>query len=306
LDIEIPVLTPRVRREYKNLSLLDVTKLGHTPVAYHEFTEEEQREIVFKDMVDGEPTHVTVLDAATAADYRSVIGYFARGLMRELRLVSGYDVLYGKVKRFVADALFGQTVDLESPNTIRNLSELAATKTVFDTLKRGINALTVKTSGNAKLLASIKLRQVRPFVVKNQEFLSPKKCVFNRVIGDSEFELEFAKWLEKCPDVTSFAKNYLAVNFKLDYVKPGGDISNYYPDFIVKLNDGRVVIVETKGQQDVDVEPKMRRLKQWCEDVNANAPTATHQFVYVDTESFHQHRPKNMHEVLAGFQQFQR
>jgi hypothetical protein len=39
----------------------------------------------------------------------------------------------------------------------------------------------------------------------------------------------------------SFAKNYLAVHFKLDYVNADGDISNYYPDFLVKLSDRRII-----------------------------------------------------------------
>ena len=105
LDIEIPVLTPRVYREYKNLGDLDVGALGHQRVAYLQFSEEEQREIVFKDITTGEVTHTTILDTAGIADYRSVIGYFAQTIMKDLRLVSGYDVLYGKVKAFVQDAV---------------------------------------------------------------------------------------------------------------------------------------------------------------------------------------------------------
>ena len=103
LDIEIPVLTPRVYREYKNLGDLDVGALGHQRVAYQQFSEEEQREIVFKDITTGEVTHTTILDTAGVADYRSVIGYFAQTIMKDLRLVSGYDVLYGKVKAFVQE-----------------------------------------------------------------------------------------------------------------------------------------------------------------------------------------------------------
>ncbi len=55
-----------------------------------------------------------------------------------------YDVLYGKVKAFVQTELFDRPVDLESPNALRNLSELAATKTLLETFKRAINALTVQ------------------------------------------------------------------------------------------------------------------------------------------------------------------
>ena len=210
LDIEIPVLTPRAYREYKNLGDLDTSALGHQRVAYLHFSEEEQREIVFKDITTSEVTHTTILDTAGIADYRSVIGYFAQILVKDLRLVSGDDVLYGKVKAFVQEQLFDRTVELENPNTLRNLSELAATKTLIETFKKAINALTVRDRGDAEIHDTIKLRQTRPFVVRDQGYLIPKKSVFNRVIGDSQLELQFANFLEDCPDVVSYAKNYFA------------------------------------------------------------------------------------------------
>ncbi len=46
-----------------------------------------------------------------------------RDNMQELRLVGGYDVLYGKVKEFIQTELFGRVVELELPNTLRNLFE---------------------------------------------------------------------------------------------------------------------------------------------------------------------------------------
>jgi len=304
LDIEIPVLTPRIYREYKNLADLDVAAMPHQEVIYQSFSQEEQREIVFKDITTGEITHTTVLDTAGVADYRSVIGYFAMTVMKDLRLVSGYDILYGKVKEFVGTQLFGQAVDLEHPNTIRNLSELAATKTLIESFKKAINDLTVQDKGDAQIRDSIKLRQVRPFVTKDQGYLIPKKSVFNRIIGDSDFELVFAKFLEDCADVTSYVKNYLAVGFKLGYVKADGDISNYYPDFIVKLPENRVVVVETKGQEDVDVKPKMLSLKQWCEDINHANSGVTYDYVYVDEESFKKYVPKNFSSLLKSFREF--
>lgn len=244
LDIEIPILTPRIYREYKNLQELDVGKLGHQKVLYQQFSEEEQREIVFKDVASGEVTHTTVLDSAGIGDYRSVLGYFTQKVMKDLRLISGYDVLYGKVKAFVQDELFDRAVPLEDANTLRNLSELAASKTLIDTIKKGINALTVRDKGDAQIRDTIKLRQTRPFVCKDQGYLVPKKSVFNRIIGDGKFELEFASFLDGCDDVLSFGKNFLAIGFKLDYQNTAGDISNYYPDFFVKLSPTHLVFVE--------------------------------------------------------------
>ena len=304
LDIEIPVLTPRIYREYKNLADLDASAMGHQHVLYQQFSEVQQREIVFKDITTGEVTHTTILDTAGVADYRSVIGYFAQTIMKELRLVSGYDVLFGKIKAFVQTGLFDQTVDLEHPNTLRNLSELVATKTLIETFKKAINALTVRDKGDAEIRDTIKLRQTRPFVVKDQGYLIPKKSVFNRVIGDNQLELQFASFLEDCPDVVSYAKNYFAVHFKLDYVNADGNISNYYPDFLVKLNDKSVVIVETKGREDLDVPLKMARLRQWCEDVNRVQSDLEYDFVYVDQESFQKYGPKTFKNLMAGFTEY--
>lgn len=304
LDIEIPVLMPRLYREYQNLAELDENKFSFRVVAYQQFSEAEQRAIVFKDITSGDVTHTTVLDNADVADYRSVISYFAQAIMKELRLVSGYDVLYGKIKGFVRDSLFGETVELVSSNTLRNLSEIAATKTVIETFKQAVNALTVRDKGAVEIRDAIKLSRTRPFVVKDQGYVIPQKSVFNRLIGDSGFELEFANFLEQCSDVASYAKNYLAVNFKLDYVNANGDISNYYPDFIVKLVDGRIVIVETKGQVDLDVPPKMKRLRQWCEDINKVQSDREYDYLFVDDESFGKYRPKTFQDLLASFRQY--
>jgi type III restriction enzyme len=304
LDIEIPVMTPRVYREYKSLGDLDITRLEYQRQLYLQFSEEEQREIVFKDITTGNITHTTILDTSGVADYRSVIGYFTQSIMKDLRLISGYDVLYGKVKMFVQGELFDRTVTLEDPNTLRNLSELAATKTLIETFKKAINALTVREKGDAEIRDTIKLRQTRPFVAKDQGYIVPKKSIFNRIIGDSHLELQFANFLENCDDIISYAKNYMAVSFKLDYVNANGDISNYYPDFMVKLPDKRIVIVETKGQEDLDVPPKMARLRQWCEDINRVQKDAKYDFVYVDEESFKKYKPTSFKHLLESFMEY--
>ena len=304
LDIEIPTLTRRVYREYKNLEGLDLTQLDFTLVTYHRFSAEEQREIVFKDMTTGEVTHTTVMDSAGVADYRSVLGYFAQVIMKELKLVSGYDVLYGKVKEFIQNQLFGEPVDLDSPNTTRNLAEPAATKTVIETLRRAINDLTIQDKGEVQISETIRLRDMRPFVVKEQPYLIPEKSVFNRITGDNELERDFASFVDDSPDVVSFAKNYFALGFKLDYVNDDGDIANYYPDFFVKLADGRVVVAETKGRKDVDVDPKMYRLAQWCEDINTDQSDVVYDFVYVDEDGFREYTPKTFQQLLEGFREY--
>jgi type III restriction enzyme len=304
LDIEIPVLTPRIYREYKNLTDLDAAKFEFQQIIYHQYSDEEKRQIVFKDITTGEVSHVTELDTSGIADYHSVIGFFTQTIKNDLRLVSGYDVLYGKVKAFIRDVLFGNSIDLGDANTLRNLSELAATRTIIETFKKAINDLTVQDKGNAEIRDHIKLRNTRPFTAKGQDYVVAKKSIFNKIVGDSHFELQFAAFLENCDDIISYAKNYWAVNFKLDYVNADGDISNYYPDFIVKVTQKEMVIVETKGQEDLDVPLKMERLKLWCEDINNLQDQVKFDFVFVPQEEYGQYHPQSFKSLMDSFLEY--
>lgn len=286
LDIEIPVLTPRVVREYKNLSELDLRSIKFSPIEYKEFSEEEQREIVLRYITTGDVHHRIQLDTEGTRDYRNVVGYFAQTILKELRLFAAYDLLYPFIQEFIERYLFGKKVKLDDANTIRNLSEPEATRTIVDSFKKAINELTIKDTGEAEIRDRIKLRKMRPFVVRDQTYLPSKKSVFNKIVGDSMLELRFAKFLEDCDDVISYAKNYQQLNFKIDYINANGDIRNYYPDFLVKTSPKSVFVIETKGLEDLDDPLKVKRLKQWCEDVNKTHSDITYDFVYVDQDTF--------------------
>ena len=304
LDIEIPVLVPRVYREYKNLSELNVTTFDTRILPIKQFSEEEQREIIFKDITTQKFTHKTILDSNIVTNYQNIIGYFAQVIMKELHLVGGYDILYGKVKQFITNHLFGQTVDLSDLNVLRNLSEIEAIKLIIETFKKEINDLTVLDKGRTEIRDYIKISQCRPFVVKDQNFLVPQKSLFNKIIGDSNFELEFAAFLETCGDIISYVKNYLAVQFKIDYQNDLGDISNYIPDFIVKKSETEIFIVETKGKEDLDDPLKIKRLTQWCEDVNAAQSKMTFDWVFVDEVSFNSYVPRTFEQLADSFRKY--
>jgi type III restriction enzyme len=300
LDIELPILTPRIQREYKNLSDLNLAGFKNAKLKVKQFNEQEQREIVFKHVVENKIHHTTILESNIEPNYQSVIGFFAQSIMRELRLFGCYDVLFGKVKDFVQMYLFESSVDLEDKNILRNLSELEATKTIIETFKKAINELTVKDVGDAEIKNYIKVSNSRPFVVNDRAYLVPKKSVFNRIVGDSQFELEFADFLERLSDdeVVSFAKNYYEVHFKIDYKNADGTIANYYPDFFVKTNDKTIYIVETKGREDLDDPLKIARLAQWCDDANARQKKTTYKMLYIKQEEWDRYKPKNWEDVV--------
>ena len=312
LDIALPRLSRRFQREYKNLDALDSKALQAANLPLVAFTPEETREIVFKTMLDGEAHHTVSLEGAGSGEGRSVIAFFARQLLKELRLVGGYEILYGQVKTFVQERLFaGPPVNIDDPVALRNLSESAAAKRVFDTFKAAINALTVQDRGSSRIEDFIRLRDVRPFRTQHREWLPAKRSIFNRIVGEANaggLELRFAAFLDNAPGVASFAKNYLAVGFKLDYVKTDGDLSTYTPDFIVKDDVGDIWIIETKGREELDLPRKMARLEQWCTDATAASRAIAgpaYQFIYVDQEGFERHPPASMAELVTMFREYQ-
>jgi len=301
LDIQIPVLSPRIYREYKNISEINVANFKHKKLVIKNFSEKEKKEIVFRDITSGEITHTTELDGDFIPNYQSVIGYFAQIIRKELRLVGGHDVLYEKVKVFVTNYLFNKKVDLEDLNILRNLSELEATKTIIETFKKEINELTVLDKGEAEIRDYIKISNSRPFVIKDQGFIVPKKSVFNKIVGDSHFELQFAGFLEECEDIISYARNYFAVHFKIDYKDADGNIRDYYPDFFVKNSKKEIYIIETKGREDLDDIEKIKRLYQWCEDINSIQSKVKFVALYVKQEDYEKYTPSNFGHLVKTF-----
>ena len=304
LDIEIPVMSPRIQREYKNLAELDVARFGNAKVSVKTFSEEEKREIVFKDVVDEKIHHTTILSGDIEPDFQSVVGFFAQAVMRELRLFGCYDILFGKVKEFVQSQMFDQPVDLSDLNTLRNLSEPEYTRLIKESFKKAINELTVQDKGDTEIKNYIKISEARPFVVNDKSYLIPTKSVFNKVVGDSDFELEFADFLERCDDVVSYAKNFQnkeASALRIEYKNAEGFIATYYPDFFVKQDDKKVYIVETKGREEEDDKLKFERLQKWCEDVNSRQTKMVYKALYIKQEEWKKDRLKNFDEVVRVF-----
>ncbi len=288
LDIPIPILTPRIHREYKNLEEIGVDKLDIKPIALKKFSEKELKEIIFTD-IDGNFSH-KIEFKDTLPDWRHVVVFFTQTILKESRLVSGFNILYPKVEYFIRYKLFGKEVSLENSNVLRNLSEPEAKQTIYEAFKKAIDALTIKDRGSAQIKNFISLRKARPLVADNQPYLVPQKSIFNKIIGDSQFELEFAAFLEKCPDIISFAKNYQSLGFKIEYQGEDGNIHDFFPDFLVKKTEKEIYIIEIKGREDLDDTRKIQRLQMWCKDVNAAQNKRSYIPLYVKQELWEKYK----------------
>lgn len=101
-------------------------------------------------------------------------------------------------------------------------------------------------------------------------------CVF-----DSTWEAAESYRLEKNPNVAAWVKND-HLGFEIAYVF-NGVVRKYHPDFLVRLTDGKMLVLETKGQETRQDRIKRDALKewvcavneekqygQWCSDVSSN------------------------------------
>jgi len=288
LDIPIPQMSPRIYREFKNLELIDVGSLKNEKAPIKKFNNDELKEIVFND-IEGDFSHKTIFKD-TVPDYRNVIGFFTASILKDSRLVSGFDILYPKVESFIKYKLFTKEVELSDAQTLRNLSEVQPKEILKTTFKKAIDELTVTDKGTTEVKNYISLKLSKPKIAENQSFIVPKKSVFNKIIGDNPFELEFASFLEnRFDDVVSYAKNTMGeggINFKIEYQAQDGNIREYYPDFFVKTSDKTFYIVETKGREDLDDIRKIQRLFVWCKDINAAQKDYTYSPVYIKQEKW--------------------
>ena len=111
------------------------------------------------------------------------------------------------------------------------------------------------TGGSSRIEGHIRLSDTRPFRTEPRDFLPAKRrCSTASWASRTQTVWSSPSPLPRdtAPDVQAFAKNYMAVGFKLDYVKADGELSTYTPDFIVRTTDGTVWIVETKGREELD------------------------------------------------------
>ena len=91
---------------------------------------------------------------------------------------------------------------------------------------------------------------------------SPHKCHISHVVADTgSWEQKMAEALEDMEEVCSYVKNF-NLGFSIPYTTEGQE-RNYYPDFIVRLNDGRGrddllnQIIEVTGEKKKDKAEKV-------------------------------------------------
>ena len=217
--------------------------------------------------------------------------------MSSLKLPGQFSVLFPNVWNFFEQRAFGKTVDLYSTPIIHAMNHRVAGYVVFDIFARAlrdkiIEQLEPTIEGDNRQLSSLE-----PFAY-SRTVLEAGKCVLNYVPCDNDFEFEFARFLDNAKDVEAFSKLPPQFGFSIEYTDNNANLRYYYPDFVVKTETAEMWLVETKGQESVEVAFKDRAARLWCE--NASMLTSERwSYIKVQQKEYYRLQPVEFYDLLA-------
>jgi len=268
-DITVPVLSPILARKKtlaEEIAAIDVSKLvcprlpkKEGDAAAQQFHYEGVDIISLQKLVERD---YTIPEPQTAEE---VISYYAKRIAQDVKLPSQFAALVPKVREFLRDRAFGETVDLTERAIIRAIATSVAQYVTVKTFATVLRALVVEELAPTLEDPGRPLSETEPFPFSRPTF-EATKTVFNLVAADNEFERQFAQFLQDAYDVKSFAKLPRRFGFAIEYTDSATNLRYYEPDFVAVDQDGRHYVIETKGQENIDVAYKDRAATIWCEN----------------------------------------
>lgn len=300
-DIGLPVLTPSlVRKKSLAEEIAGLQVMAFQSIVLP-MSEDDEKARTFR----YEGYDIITLKKEVERDYtipepqtsQEVIGYYARRIAEAVKLPAQFAALAPKVREFFEEKAFGHAVDLNDRATVKAMSTAVAHYVCVDVFKKALQALTIEEQKPQLLEPARILSSCQPFPWSRPVW-EGQKCVFNLVPCDNDFEREFAKFLDNAGDVVAFAKLPRAFGFTIEYTDTAMNLRNYEPDFVAVDKPGTHWLLESKGQENVDVLRKDVAATRWCE--NATQLTGKPwKYLKVPQKEFTALEPSRLSDLMA-------
>jgi len=302
-DLSLPRLSPMLVRKKtlaEEIETLDVMRFRFSPDPLpRKPTDADIKKFQYQafDIITMEKLFEREYAIREAQQPGEIVSYYAKLIASSLKLPSQFSALAPKVWDFFEDRAFGGKVDMYSPTIIQAMNHRVAGYVVLDVFAKALKDKIVEQvepiiEGERRQLSSME-----PFAF-SRSVLEARKCVFNLVPCDNDFEYEFAKFLESAKDVVAFSKLPQQFGFSIEYTDNNANLRYYYPDFVVKTDLNEMWLVETKGQESLEVAFKDRAAQLWCE--NATKLTGEQwRYVKVPQKQYQLLQPVEFYDLLT-------
>lgn len=300
-DIALPELSPILERKKSlaaEIAAMDVRKFN-SPTLPMKPSGQEALDFKYEgyDLISLEKIIDKTYTIPAPQTAEEVIGYYARRIARDLKLPSQFADLVPKVREFLALHAFSKEVDLAKPEMVQAISSNVAAYVTVRTFVAELRKLVVDELEPTLLNVGRKLSET-PAYPWTRPTSKAKKCVFNLVSCDNQFEKAFAKFLEDAGDVERFAKLPERFGFAIEYTDTVGNLRWYEPDFVAVTADAAHWLIETKGQEDVNVANKDKAAEIWCENAT-NLTRKAWRYIKVQQSAFEQLQPEAFSDLQA-------
>jgi type III restriction enzyme len=298
-DITVPVLSPMLVRKKtlaEEIAALDIALMDCPALPKKDGDSAAQR-------FHYEGVDIITLQKEVERDYtipepqtaEEVISYYAKRIAQDVKLPSQFAALVPKVREFLETKAFGEGVDLSTKEIVKAISTSVAQYVTVKTFAAALRGLVVEELTPSLEGEGRKLSQTPPFPFSRPTFTA-SKTVFNLVAADNQFERDFAHFLENAPDVVAFAKLPGRFGFAIEYTDSATNLRYYEPDFVAVDRDGVHHLIETKGQENIDVAHKDRAAFIWCENATLLTDTPWH-YIKVPQAEFAKLQPTDLADV---------
>jgi len=316
LDILFPILGRRFAADYSGGRLASFVpeQIEWTPIALQVPELVAGTTIIrWVDILNKEESHQTILNKDPGYTYTGILNWYKIDIAGRSGYTMDQAFIAKLIDDFIRDFLFTRKVEPTHTDADKVLLwNLTRTEVSIPFKEAFVRALKIHSAEekilqpqlyNYKAISNMRLFQARR--VNNVYF--PMKSLQNLIYeqNNTKFEPAFAALLDRMGDVEAFAKNYWAVQFKLDYQDTDKHIREYWPDFFVKTFKGKIYVVETKGQQQHNTHLKHARLLQWCEDANRFLGEEKYHAVFVPQKLIEEHQIDTFEQLasIAGHYQ---
>jgi type III restriction enzyme len=307
-DIEIPVLSGGITRDVRRISELDIR---HLPGGFFSFADIELPTIMYreKDLL----TQTVELERELFFDFTDrhdiYLTAMTKAILSKCAASSQFADLIPKVRDYIQERLFDQTVDMSDRETVLKLNHIPVREKILDVFVDAIRKLQVveEPYQHTDTFRVSSWNEGLAFHTSEPVY-SAKRTVFTAgerqglpYPHNSDYEKRFMQYLDGEKDVLAFTKVLTRMPLRIPYHDKEGYLRHYPPDFVVKTSTCHYLI-ETKGvgwADQASVAAKDSAARQWCDKVS-ELTRQPWQFIKLLESDFERFRTLPFRELLKA------